>query len=250
MQARPNPRTPRELGVPPSRDTTARHPPRPGWAHWETLTRGPRRRPPLRLRFPLSCARPAPRAGASALALSTRSGNFLPAAAGSLQTSSPSREHAARLSAPRIFFFRLLGFLRSLSVWIRSQPGADSSRRGGRRRLGRVAGPSSRPGGRNCADGAPGLHRGGGRRRGRRAPGEGSPEPLPREGRTQLPYRGVSLRLAPQYFADGRMNGRWKMEAGRTWVAAFRSLLAPSGAPLPPPKRKATREFCSFPRRF
>lgn len=58
----------------------------------------------------------------------------------------------------RFFFFRLLGSLRSLSIWILSQPGADSSRRGGRRRLGRVAGPGSRPGGRNCADCVPRLH--------------------------------------------------------------------------------------------
>lgn len=100
----PTPSTPRELGVPPSRHTTARHPPRPGRAHLETLTRGPKRRPQLRLRFPLSRARPAPRAGASALALSTRSGISLRAAAGSPQTNSPSREDVARLSAAEDFF--------------------------------------------------------------------------------------------------------------------------------------------------
>lgn len=101
----PTPSTPRELEVPPSRHTTACHPPRPGRAHLETLTRGPKRRPQLRLRFPLSRARPAPRAGASALALSTRSGISLWAAAGSPQTNSPSREDVARLSAAEDFFF-------------------------------------------------------------------------------------------------------------------------------------------------
>lgn len=115
LQPRPNPSTPRELGVPPSRNTTARHPLQPGRAHWETLTRGPRGRPQLRLRFPLSRARPAPRAGASALALSTRSGNFLPAAAGPPQTNSPSSEHATRLSAPKIFFFQAPRFPRKSS---------------------------------------------------------------------------------------------------------------------------------------
>lgn len=72
----------------------------------ETLTRGPKRRPQLRLRFPLSRARPAPRAGASALALSTHSGFSLRAAAGSPQTNSPSSEDAARLGAAKDFFFQ------------------------------------------------------------------------------------------------------------------------------------------------
>lgn len=102
----PIPSTPRELGVPPSRHTGARHPPRPGWAHLETLTRGPKRRPQLRLRFPLSRARPAPRAGASALALSTRSGISPRAAAGSPQAIGSSREDSARLSAAEDFFFQ------------------------------------------------------------------------------------------------------------------------------------------------
>lgn len=56
----------------------------------------------------------------------------------------------------RRFFFQAPRFPQK-SFNLDPVPGADSSRRGGRRRLGRVAGPGSRPGGRNCADCAPGL---------------------------------------------------------------------------------------------
>lgn len=159
-QPRPNPSTPRELGVPakpkhhrsppfPDRvGPTGKHSPagRKGARSSGFASLCPALAPPLAPELPRSHFPHAP-------------GNFLSAAAGSRQTNSPSSEHAARFSAPKIFFFffRLLGFLRSLPIWIPSQPGADSSRRGGRRRLGRVAGPGSRPGSRNCADCAPGA---------------------------------------------------------------------------------------------
>lgn len=123
--------------------------------------RGPKRRPQLRLRFPLSRARPAPRAGASALALSTRRGVSSLAAAGSGQTNGPCGENATRLREVKNFFSRLHSVFRTPPVWIVSQPGADSSRRRGRRRPPRdgprVRGPEAagtRPPGRAPAKGA------------------------------------------------------------------------------------------------
>lgn len=85
----------------------------------------------------------------------------------------------------------------------------------------------------------------------RRESGEGSPEPLRGEGGTQLPHTphpGVSLCSGPQYSADGRMN-EWRMEnvGGEDLGPRVLVLAGAQQDSLPPPKRKATREFCSFP---
>lgn len=107
-QPRPNPSTPRELGVPakpkhhrsppfPDRvGPTGKHSPagRKGARSSGFASLCPALAPPLAPELPRSHFPHAP-------------GNFLSAAAGSRQTNSPSSEHAARFSAPKIFFFLL-----------------------------------------------------------------------------------------------------------------------------------------------